>query len=135
MTAISKNIYFDALDDIVNKYNNTVHITIKMKPIDVKSDSFAEYNENSNKKNPKFKVGNHVRISKCKNIFAKGCAPNWSEEIFIVSEIKNTVPQTYVINNLNGEEITGSFYKKELLKTNQEEFRIEKKQLKEKVIN
>ena len=92
MTAISKNIYFDALDDIVNKYNNTVHITIKMKPIDVKSDSFAEYNENSNKKNPKFKVGNHVRISKCKNIFAKGCAPNWSEEIFIVSEIKNTVP-------------------------------------------
>ena len=135
MTAISKNIYFDALDDIVNKYNNTVHITIKMKPTDVKSDSFAEYNENSNKKNPKFKVGNHVRISKCKNIFAKGCAPNWSEEIFIVSEIKNTVPQTYVINNLNGEEITGSFYKKELLKTNQEEFRIEKKQLKEKVIN
>ena len=126
MTAISKNIYFDALDDIVNKYNNTVHITIKMKPIDVKSDSFAEYNENSNKKNPKFKVGNHVRISKCKNIFAKGCAPNWSEEIFIVSEIKNTVPQTYVINDLNGEEITGSFYKKELLKTNQEEFRIEK---------
>ena len=135
MTAISKNIYFDALDDIVNKYNNTVHITIKMKPIDVKSDSFAEYNENSNKKNPKFKVGNHVRISKCKNIFAKGCSPNWSEEIFIVSEIKNTVPQTYVINDLNGEEITGSFYKKELLKTNQEEFRIEKKQLKEKVIN
>ena len=92
MTAISKNIYFDALDDIVNKYNNTVHITIKMKPTDVKYDSFAEYNENSNKKNPKFKVGNHVRISKCKNIFAKGCSPNWSEEIFIVSEIKNTVP-------------------------------------------
>ena len=63
MTAISKNIYFDALDDIVNKYNNTVHRTIKMKPIDVTSDSFAEYNEDSNKKNPKFKVGDHVRIS------------------------------------------------------------------------
>ena len=63
MTAISKNIYFDALDDIVYKYNNTVHRTIKMKPIDIISDSFDEYNEDSNKKNPKFKVGDHVRIS------------------------------------------------------------------------
>ena len=126
MTAISKNIYFDALDDIVNKYNNTVHRTIKMKPIDVTSDSFAEYNEDSNKKNPKFKVGDHVRISKYKNIFAKGYAPNWSEEIFIVSKIKNKVPWTYTISDLNGEEITGSFYENELQKTNQKEFRIEK---------
>ena len=62
MTAVSKNVYFDVLDDIVNKYNNTVHRTIKMKPIDVKSDSYAEYNEDSNKKDPKFKVGDHVRI-------------------------------------------------------------------------
>ena len=60
MTAISKNIYFDALDDIVDKYNSTVHRTIKMKPIDVTSDSYAEYNENPNKKDPKFKVGDHV---------------------------------------------------------------------------
>ena len=125
MTAISKNIYFDALDDIVNKYNNTVHRTIKMKPIDVISDS-SEYNEDSNKNNPKFKVGDHVRISKHKNIFAKGYAPNCPEEIFIVTKIKNTVPWTYVINDLNGEEITGSFYEKELQKTNQKEFRIEK---------
>ena len=64
------------LDDIVNKYNNTVHKTIKMKPIDVTSDSYAEYNEDFNKKDPKFKVGDHVRISKYKNIFAKGCTPN-----------------------------------------------------------
>ena len=71
MTAISKNIYFDALDDIVNKYNNTVHRTIKMKPIDVTSDSFAEYNEDSNKKNAKFKVGDHVRISKYKKFLLK----------------------------------------------------------------
>ena len=83
MTAISKNVYFDVLDDIVNKYNNTVHRTIKMKPIDVTDDSYAEYNENSmelysNKKNPKFKVGDKVRISKDKNIFAKGYTPNWS---------------------------------------------------------
>ena len=112
MTAISKNVYFNVLDDIVNKYNNTVHRTIKMKTIDVTNDSFAECNEESNKKSPKFKVGGHVRISKYKNIFAKGYVPNWSEEIFIVSKIKNTVPWTYAINNLNGEEITGSFYEK-----------------------
>ena len=77
MTAISKNVYFDVLDDIVNKYNNTVHRTIKMKPIDVTSDSYAEYNEDSNEKDPKFKVGDRVRISKYKNIFAKGYTPNW----------------------------------------------------------
>ena len=71
-----------------------------------------------NDKNPKFKVGNRVGISKHKNIFAKGYMPNWSEEVFISSKIKNTVPQTYVINDLNGEEITGTFYEKELQKTN-----------------
>ena len=71
VTAISKNVYFDVLNDIVNKYNNTIHSTIKMKPINVTDDSFAEYNEESNKKDPKFKVGDHVRISKYKNIFAK----------------------------------------------------------------
>ena len=126
MTAISKNVYFDVLDDIVNKYNNTVHKTIKMKPIDVTSDSYAEYNEDSNKKDPKFKVGDHVRISKYKNIFAKGYTPNWSEEVFVINKIKNTVPWTYAISDLNGEEITGSFYEKELQKTSQEKFRIEK---------
>ena len=108
MAAILKNVYFDVLDDIVDKYNNTVHRTIKMKPIDVTSDSYAEYNEDSNKKDPKFKVGDHARISKYKNIFAKGYTQNWSE-VFVVSKIKNTVPWTYVISDLNGEEITGSF--------------------------
>ena len=97
-----------------------------MKPIDVTNDSYAEYNENLSKKHPIFKVGNHVRISKYKNIFAKGYTPNWSEEIFVFSNIKNTVPWTYVINDLNGEKITGSFYEKELQKSNQKEFRIEK---------
>ena len=126
MTAISKNVYLDVLDDIVNKYNNTVHRTIKMKPIDVTDDSYAEYNEDFNKKDPKFKVGDHVRISKYKNIFAKGYTPNWSEEVFIVSKIKNTVPWTYVISDLNGEEIIGSFYEKELQKASQEKLRIEK---------
>ena len=78
MTAISKNVYFDVLGDIVDKYNNTYHRTIKIKPVDVKDDSFAEYNEESNEKDPKFKVGDHFRISKYKNAFAKGYTPNWS---------------------------------------------------------
>ena len=110
MATISKNVYFDVLDDIVNRCNNTVHRTIKMKPIDVTDDSYAGYNEDFNKKYPKFKVGDHVRISKYKKKFAKGYAPNRSEEAFVVSKIKNTVPWTYVVSDLNGEEITGSFY-------------------------
>ena len=126
MAAISKNVYFDVLDDIVNKYNNTVHKTTKTKPINVTDDSYAVYNENPNKKDPKFKVGGHARISKYKNIFAKGYTPNWSEEVFVINKIKNTVPWTYAISDLNGEEITGSFYEKELQKTSQEKFRIEK---------
>ena len=126
MTAISKNVYFDVLDEILDQYNNTVHKTIKMKPIDVTGDSYSECNENSNKKDPKSKVGDHFRISKYKNIFAKVYTPNWSEEVFVISKIKNTVPSTYVINDLNGEEITGDFYEKELQKTSQKEFRIEK---------
>ena len=126
MAAISKNVYFDVLDDIVNKYNNAVHKTIKMKPINVTDDSFVEYNEESNKKDPKFKVGHHVRISKYKNIFAKGYSANWSKEVFVINKIKNTVPWTYVINDLNGVDIIGSFYEKELQETNQKEFRIEK---------
>ena len=122
------------LGDIVNKYNNTFHRTIKMKPIEVMDDYYAEYNEDpSNKKNPKFKVGDNVRISKYKDIFAKGYTPNWSEEVFIISKIKNTVPWIYAISDLNGEEITESFYEKEWPKTSQKEFRIEK-YLKEKMI-
>ena len=66
-----------------------------MKPIDDKNDSFSEYNEESNKKDPKFKVGDHARISKYKNIFVKRYAPNWSEEIFVIKQIKNIVPWTY----------------------------------------
>ena len=126
MTTISKNVYFDVLDDIVDEYNNTYHRTIKMKPIDVGDDSFAEYSEESNEKDPKFKVGDHVSISKSKNVFAKGYSPIWSEEIFVVKKIKNTVPWTYAISDLNGEEIVENFHEKELRKTNQIEFRIEK---------
>ena len=116
MTAISKSVYFNVLDDIVDKYNNTVHRTITVKPLDVTDDSYVEYNKDSNKKDHKFKVADHVRILKYKNIFAKRYIPNWSEEIFVISNIKNTVPWTYSISDLNGEEITGSFYEKELQK-------------------
>ena len=85
------------LHDIADKYNSTVHRTIKVKSIEVTDDYYAEYNEIANKKNPKFKVGDNVRISKYKNIFAKGYTPNWSEEVFVINNIKNTVPWTYVI--------------------------------------
>ena len=96
-----------------------------MKLIDVISDYYAEYNKDSNKKDPKFKVGDHVRISKYKNIFAKGYSQNWSE-VFVVSKIKNTVLLTHVISDLNCEPITGSFYEKEFRKTKQGKIIIEK---------
>ena len=125
MRAVSKNVYFDVLDDIANKYKNTVYRTIEIRPIDVTSDSYAEYNEDSTKKDPKFKVGDCVRISKYKNIFAKGYTQNGSGEPFVISKIKDTVPWIYAISDLNGEPITGSFYEKELQKASQKKFRIE----------
>ena len=88
MTAIPKNVYFDVLDNIVKKYNNTYHETIKMKPIDVKVNSFAEYNAEYNEKDPKFKINDHLRVSKYKNIFAEEYGPNWSKEIFVIKKIK-----------------------------------------------
>ena len=114
IAAISKNVYFDVLDNIVNKYNNKDHRAIKVKPIDVTSDSYAECSEDSNKKDPKFRVGDHVRILKYKNSLAKGYILNCSEEIFIISKIKNTVRWSYVISDLNGEKVDGTFYGKEL---------------------
>ena len=126
MTSISKNVYIDKLDGIVDEYNNRYHTTIKMKPTDVKDNTYVNADKEINNKDPKFKVGDHVRISKYKNIFAKWDMPNWSEEVFVIKKVKNTVPWTYVINYLNSEEITGTFYEKELQKRNQEEFRIEK---------
>ena len=126
MTSISKNVYIDKLDDIVNEYNNTYHRTVKMKPVDVKYNTYINFRKEVNDKDPKFKVADHVRISKYKNIFANGCTQNWSEEAFVIKKVKNTVTWTYIINDLNGEEIIGIFYEKEQQKTNQPEFRIEK---------
>ena len=126
MTSISKNMYIDKLDKIVDEYNNTFHKAIKMKPVDVKDNTYINFVKEINDKDPKLKVGDHVRISKYKNVFTKGYMPNWSEEVFISSKIKNSVPWTYIINDLNGEEIVETFYEKKLQKTNQKQFGIEK---------
>ena len=126
MTVVSKNAYFDMLDDILNKCNYTFCRTKKMNPIDVVSDSNAKQNEDFNKKDAKFKVGDRVRISKYKNILAKGYTQKWPEEVFIICKTKRTVPWTYVISDLNGGPIARSFYEKELQKASQGKFRIEK---------
>ena len=112
-TATCKNVYYDVLHDVVNKYNNTKHNAIKMKPIDA-GDNKRVYIDEHNEKDSRFKVGDRVRISKFKNIFAKGYTPNWSREIFIVNKINDTVPYKYNLKNLNDEEIIGSFYDREL---------------------
>ena len=95
MTSVSKKVYIDKLDDIVDEYNNTHHRTITMKPADAQSFNYIECNPNSSDNGPKFQVSGHVRISKYKNIFAKGYTPKWFEEAFMIKEVKNTVPWTW----------------------------------------
>ena len=112
MTLISKNVYVDKLDDIVNEYITTYHRTIKMKPVNFKINTYIDSRKNVNDEDPKFKVCDDVRISKYKNDFAKGYTPNWSEKVFVIKKVKNTVPWTYVINDNSGEEIIGTFYEK-----------------------
>ena len=110
MTSILKNVYIDKLGNIVKKYNSTYHITIKMKHVDVKSKTHINFNKENNHKDPKFKVGDFVRILKYKNIFAKCCVTNLSQEVFVIKKDKNTVLWTYLLKDLNGEEIIGTFY-------------------------
>ena len=117
MTATGKKVYYDVLDDVANKYNNTKHSTIKMKPTDVGDNNKRVYIDEHNEKDIRFKVGDRDRISKSKNIFTKGYTPNWSSEIFIVDKINDTVPYAYNLKYLNDEEIIGSFYDKELQNT------------------
>ena len=105
-TLTSKNVYIDKLDETVNKYNNTYHSTIKVKPVDVKDNAYIDFGKKSNNKDPKFQVGDHVKISKPKNILVT--------EILQIGLKK--LLWTYVINDLNGEEIFGTFYEKELQK-------------------
>ena len=112
MYSISKKVYINKLDDIVNKYNNTSHRTIKMKPVDVKSNTYINSGKEINDKDHKFKVGDHVRISKYKNIFAKGYVPNWSELVFGMTRVENT-------------DVIGVLYEKELKKKKQIEESLE----------
>ena len=117
MTAAGKNVYYDVLNDVVNKYNNTKHSTIKMKPIDIGDNNIRVYIDEHNEKDSRYKVSDRVRIYKFKNIFAKGYTPNWSKEIFIADKINDTVPYTFNVKDLNNAEIIGSFYDRELQKT------------------
>ena len=119
-------MYIDKLDNIVNKYNNTYHNTIKMKPVDVKSSTYIDSSKDNSKSDPKFETGDIVKISKYKNIFTKSLHSKLVWKLSWLKKIKDTVPWTYVIIDLNGEEIAGTFHEKELQKTNQKEFRIEK---------
>ena len=120
-----KNVYIDKLGDIVKNYNNTYYRNIKMKLVDVKSKTYINFSKKNNCKDPKFKVGNYVRISKYKNIFVKGYISNCSEEVFFIKKVKDTVPWTYFISYLNGEEIILTFY----------EFRLEKKRKNDYMLN
>ena len=100
-----KKMYIDKLVDIVDKHNNTYHSTIKMKPADVKSNTYIDSSKEDNDKDPKFRIGDTVRISKYKNILAKDYTQNWSEEVFVIKKVKNTVPWTYFINDLKKEDL------------------------------
>ena len=126
MTSISNSVHIDKLDNIVNKQNNSCHSTIKMKPAYVKSNTYINFSKEINDKDAKLKICDIVRMSKYKNIFARVYIPNWSEEVFVIKEIKNTVPQTHIIIDLNGEEIVGIFHEKEFQKTYQKGFIVEK---------
>ena len=126
-------MYIDKLDGIVNEYNISYHSAIKMNPIGVNLSKYIALGIESNKKVPKFEVGDHVRTSKYKNIFAKVFTPNCSKEVFLIKKVKNTAPWTYAIEDLYRNKIIETFYQKELQKPNQEEFRIAKV-IKKKVI-
>ena len=126
MISISKNMYIDKLDALVNEYNNTYSNTFKIEPANVKSSAYIDSDAKNNDEHPKLEVSYHVRKSKYKNVFSKDYNPNWSEEVFVIKKVKNAVPWTYAISDLNGEKILGTFYEEEMQKTNQTEFRVEK---------
>ena len=118
-------MHIDKLDDIVNKYYNIYHNTIKMKPVDVKSSTHIDFDRMNYKKNPKLTVSENVRTLKF-IIFVNVYVPNWSEEAFVIKKVKNTLPWANVISDLNSEKIVVTFYEKVLQKTNQKEFEVKK---------
>ena len=133
MTSISKNVYIDKLDELVNKYRIICHRTIKMKRVDVNSSISIDFNKENNMEDPNFKVGENVRISKYKSIFAKGFVTNWSEEVFVAAKVKKTVYGQMLLVILKVKKLLERFAKKEFQKINQKEFRVEK--VIKKVIN
>ena len=126
MTSVSKNVYIDKLDDIVNKYNNTYHSTIKMKSVDVKSNTYIDSSKEINDKDPKFKISDFVRISKYKNIFANVFTLNCSEEVFVIKKVKKLCQGHMLLMIFMEKNFFERFTKKNCKKTNQKEFRIEK---------
>ena len=109
-------MYIDKLDDGINKYNSTYRSTIKMKLVHVKSSTYIDSSEEINNKDPRFRIGDIVRISKYKNIISKGYVPNWSEEVFVIKKVKNTVPRTYVISDLKGKKNSWNVLRKRIAK-------------------
>lgn len=134
----STNVYINVLDKLVDQYNNTLHSSTKHTPVEASKKKnenrvwmnlYPDYNKSYNKYNiiqPKFSIGDTVRISKKKKIFEKGYTTRWTEEVFTITGIQHTTPVTYKITDQNGEEIQGTFYEPELQKTTQELYRIEK---------
>ena len=109
MTSKSKNVFIDELDDLVNNSNNTNHRTIKMTPVDVEQGTYINLNKKISHEDPKFKIVGIVRISKYKNIFAKGYVLNWAEKFFVITKVKNKTPWSYVIRHPKGKDIVGTF--------------------------
>ena len=124
VSSISKNVYTNKLDDIINEYSNIYHGTIKMRSVAVTSSTCIDFNVNSSDKDPGYEIGDLVRILQYKIIFAKGCPLNWCDEVFVSKKVKNTVPWTFAISDLNDVEIVRTFYEKGFQKTNQTEFRV-----------
>ena len=117
-------MFIDKLEDKVNKYNNTYHNRIKMRPVGVKDKTYIDFGKKNNYKDHKF--GDYVQISKNKNIFAKGYTLNWCEEVLLIKRWKYAVPWAYSTNDFNGEEIVWTFCERGLQNTSHGEFRIEK---------
>ena len=109
MTSKSKNVFIDELDNLVNNSNNTNHRTIKMKPVDVKQGTYINLNKKISDEDLQFKIVGIVRISKYKNIFAKGYVLNWAEKFFVITKVKNKTPWSYVIRHPKGKDIVGTF--------------------------
>ena len=126
MNSVSKNVYIDKVDHIDNRYNNTYHSTINMKPVDVKLNAYIASSKEINNTNPKFKISDTVRTSKYKIFLQKVTLQIGQKKFLWLKKVKNRVLCAYVNNDLNGEEIVWTFYENELQKTNQKEFRIEK---------